>query len=369
VISNELVYQIALTQVSGIGSKLAKSLIAYCGGVEAVFKENLRSLQKIPGIGPSTIRSLSSSQTFNRAEKELKFMDRNNVSALFYLNDDYPSRLKLCPDSPILLFKKGNFSFLNKNQIAIVGTRMATNYGKTFCSNFIADLKPYDVQVISGLAYGIDIAAHKEALKNDIETIAVLGHGLDRIYPSSHKKVVEEMIEKGGGLLTEFLTETNPDRENFPKRNRIVAGVSEAIIVVEAAKKGGALITAEIANTYNRDVFAIPGKLGDIYSEGCNHLIKINKAALFTGVNDLEYLLGWEKRKIERSQIILFPDLNPLEEKIRSFFLESKKKLELEEICNELDLPASQIVPTLLNLEIKGLVRSNPGKLFELTSY
>lgn len=367
--TEKLAYQIALTLIPGIGSKLAKSLIAYCGGVEAIFVESKKALQKIPGIGPGVIKNISSASSMARAEKELTFIEKNNVSALFYLDDSYPSRLKLCPDSPILLYKKGDFSFKGKNQLAIVGTRNATDYGKAFCSKFIHDLKAYEVQIISGLAYGIDIAAHKEAIKNDIETIAVLGHGLDRIYPDAHKKVVEQMMELGGGLLTEFLTETNPDRENFPKRNRIVAGISEAIIVVEAAKKGGALITAEIANSYNRDVFAVPGKLTDTYSEGCNHLIKINKAALLSGVSDLEYLLGWEKRKIKNAQRELFPNLSPLEEKIRQLFLQSEKKLEIERICNELDLPASRIVPTLLTLEIKGLIRSNPGKLFELISF
>lgn len=367
--TQNLVHQIGLTLIPGIGSKMAKSLIAYCGGVDAVFEENKKSLQKIPGIGPGAIKNILTSTTLARAEKELKFIEKNNISALFYLDEFYPPRLKLCHDSPILLYQKGSFSFQNKNQIAIVGTRNATEYGKSFCSRFINDLKAYNVQVISGLAYGIDIAAHKEALKNGIETIAVLGHGLDRIYPASHKKVVERMLEMGGGLLTEFLTETNPDRENFPKRNRIVAGISEVIIVVEAAKKGGALITAEIANSYNRDVFAVPGKLIDTYSEGCNQLIKTNKAALLSSVSDLEYLLGWEKRKIANSQAQLFPNLNPLEERIRKLFLSFEKKMEIEKICNELDLPASQIVPTLLTLEIKGLIRSNPGKLFELISY
>ncbi len=364
--TEKLAYQIALTLIPGIGSKLAKSLIAYCGGVEAVFEESKKSLQKIPGIGPGAIKNLSTASTMARAEKELKFIEKNNISALFYLDEDYPPLLKSCGDSPILLFKKGDFSFQGKNQIAIVGTRNATDYGKRFCASFIEDLKAYEVQVISGLAYGIDISAHKESVKNGIETIAVLGHGLDRIYPALHKKVVEKMLESGGGLLSEFLTETNPDRENFPKRNRIVAGISEAVIVVEAAKKGGALITAEIANSYNRDVFAVPGKLSDTFSEGCNQLIKINKAALLSGVSDLEYLLGWEKRKIQNAQRELFPNLNPLEERIKDLFVVAKRKLEVEEICIELDLPASQIVPTLLTLEIKGLVKCNPGKIFEL---
>lgn len=367
--TEKLAYQIALNLIPGIGSKLAKSLIAYCGGVEAIFEENIRSLQKIPGIGPGAIKNISSSYTRIRAEKELEFIEKNNISALFYLDDEYPPLLRSCGDSPILLFKKGEFSFKGKNQIAIVGSRNATEYGKRFCSNFVEDLKPYNVQIISGLAYGIDITAHKESVKNGIETIAVLGHGLDRIYPAIHKKVVEKMIESGGGLLTEFLSQTNPDRENFPKRNRIVAGISEAVIVVEAAKKGGALITAEIANSYNRDVFAVPGKLGETYSEGCNHLIKINKAALLSGVSDLEYLLGWEKREIKNTQRQLFPNLNSLEGKIKDLFLDLNRKLEVEEICIELDLPASQIVPTLLTLEIKGLVKSNPGKIFELTSF
>lgn len=362
----ELAWQIALTLLPGIGSKNAKNLVAYCGGVQAVFEEKKTALSKIPGIGAKTIQSILSNKVMNRVEQELVFIEKHQISSLFYLDKNYPKLLKHCSDGPLLLFQKGNIDFKNRHQVAVVGTRNATTEGKENCKRIIKDLASHEVQIISGLAYGIDICAHKQSIQNQLPTVAVLGHGLDRIYPAIHKPIAEEMIEKGGGLITEFLSGTNPDRENFPKRNRIVAGIAEALIVVEAAKRGGALITAEIANSYNKDVFAVPGRLSDTYSEGCNNLIKINKAALYTGAADLEYLLGWKKKAKIAAQPQMFVDLTAQEQKVCDGLKSNENKMELDQLCFRLNLPVSKVIPTLLSLELKGIVKSNPGKLFEL---
>lgn len=362
----KLSLQIALTLVPGIGPKLAKSLISYCGSCEAVFSETKTALSKIPGVGFKAIQNILSQDVMGRAEKEVKFIQRNDVSPLFYLDQAYPKRLKLCEDGPLILYTKGKVEFNKRHPISIVGTRNASNYGRSFCNEFVKDLAEYNVQVISGLAYGIDIAAHKAALSHGLPTIAVLGHGLDRVYPGIHSSIAQKMCEQEGGLITEFLSETNPDRENFPKRNRIVAGICEALVVVEAAKKGGALITAEIANSYNRDVYAVPGQLGDQYSEGCNALIKTNKAALLTGVKDLEYLLGWEKTITQGIQKQVFVNLSPIETEITQVLENNGCMLELDQLCYQLNLPLRKVIPTLLELELKGVIKSNPGKLFEL---
>lgn len=361
-----LIYQIALTLVPGVGDKTAKSLIAHCGNAKAVFEENGRALRKIPGIGKKGVENILSQKALHRAEKELDFISAHNIQVKSYLDTDYPKHLKLCEDGPILLYQKGDFSFNDHHVIAVVGTRNATEYGKGFCTEFARDLSEFNVILLSGLAYGIDITAHKAALKYSIPTVGVLAHGLDRVYPSLHKPVAEKMMDARGGLITEFLSETNPDRENFPKRNRIVAGCAEAVVVVEAAKKGGALITAEIAHSYNRDVFAVPGRHVDKYSEGCNHLIKTHKAALIKGVEDLKYLLGWEEKPKSPIQSELGFELSPLEKQIQQTLQSEKNKLELDLLCYKINLPVNKVIPTLMALELKGLVKSHPGKLFEL---
>src|SRR6185436_1217929 len=318
IIDENLKYKIALTLISGVGNVIARNLVSYCGSVEGVFKESKKRLEKIPEVGPVTAEAIVKHRDFERAEKECLFIEKYKITPLFYLDKNYPSRLKNCSDAPVMLYYKGTADLNAQRIVAMVGSRSATEYGKSVTENLIADLKNIKVIIVSGLAYGIDICAHKAALKNEMETIGVLAHGLDRVYPGLHKSIAEKMIGHGG-LLTEYLTETNPDKENFPQRNRIVAGISDAVIIIEAAKKGGALITAEIANNYNRDVFAVPGKLNDIYSEGCNHLIKINKAALIESSKDIEYIMGWEEKQIKKvksSQRNLFVELNPEEKSL-----------------------------------------------------
>lgn len=366
-LEQQRLYEIAITLIPGIGDKMAKTLIAHCGSAEAVFKEKKMALTKIPGIGSKTAEQVVGQTILSRAEEEFEFIQKKEITSLFFLDEDYPQRLKMCEDAPVMLYYKGNAD-LNKRQIiSIVGTRNATSYGVDFCKEFIQELKTYNPLVISGLAYGIDICAHKESLKNGVPTVGVLAHGLDRIYPALHTNVADQMVENGG-LITEFLSETNPDRENFPKRNRIVAGMSDAVIVVEAAIKGGALITAEIANSYNREVFAVPGNLKSTFSEGCNHLIKINKAALLESVKDLEYILGWKERETNVSpQIPLFPDLSADEEKLVQLFKQAPGyKMQLEELCLKSGFTVSKLLQILMTLELKGVVKNYPGKVFGL---
>ena len=363
----DLLYKIALTFIPHIGDVLAKNLISYCGSEESVFKKKREHLKKIPGIGNVIADAVLAGKeaALQRAEKEIKFIEKYKIEVLFYTDKNYPSRLKHCSDSPLLLYYKGNADLNNQKIVGIVGTRKASLYGKQFCEELVEKLSKHDVLIVSGLAYGIDICAHKESLKNNLQTIGVLAHGLDRIYPDVHKPIAEEMI-KSGGLLTEFPSKTNPDRENFPKRNRIVAGMCDAIVVVETAKRGGALITAEIANSYNRDVFALPGRIKDQYSEGCNFLIKTHKASLIESASDIEYLLRWENRENNKSvQKQLFKELTIEEKKIVEI-LEKEGKIGIDSIALKSQMPMSQTAGVLLTLEMSGIVKSLPGKLYEL---
>ncbi len=359
---------IALSLQPGLGPVTTRNLVAYCGSVEEVFRQKKNLLVKIPGIGVQTALQLAKHNMFERAEEELKFVKQHDVRVLFYTDLDYPHRLQHCADAPVLLYFKGTVSLNNPRTIAIVGTRSATEYGKLFTEKFIADLKSHDVTIVSGLAYGIDICAHKAAYRNEIPTIGVVAHGLDRIYPPPHKNFAVKMTERGG-LLTEYPAMTIPDRENFPSRNRIVAGISDATVVVEAAGKGGALITADIANSYNRDVFAVPGRVVDNFSSGCNEFIRQNRAALITSASDLLDMMGWaDEKKAEESSVpkqrSLFIQLEPEEEKL--CLLLGEGKCDADTLSWKSTMPLSKINSMLLQLEIKGAVKSLPGKMYQL---
>ncbi|MEN8124723.1 MAG: DNA-processing protein DprA [Bacteroidota bacterium] len=363
---NNIIYYLALQSAGGIGDINAKKLIAHCGSAKAVFKEKKTILEKIPGVGKSVIQGLKNKKLFINAEKEITFIQKNNISVFPFLDDAYPEKLKHCIDGPILLFQKGNINLKNQKIISIVGTRQMTNYGKAFLEEFISDLKKHNPVIISGLAYGVDIFTHKLAIKNSIQTIAVLAHGLDMIYPKINTKEAKKMIENGG-LITDFWSNTNPDRENFVKRNRIVAGISEATIVIESAAKGGSLITADIANSYNRDVFAVPGRTSDQFSIGCNQLIKSNKAAMITSVKDLEYILNWKLDKEHKPRSIqkqLFVELTDEEKKVFKYLLKEGKQ-SLDIIALHCKFPIQKTATILFNLEMKGVVKPIPGKLFE----
>ncbi len=366
-LNQELIYKVGLTLIPSVGPVIAKKLIAYCNGVEAVFRESRQNLMKIPGVGRQTADAIVNQKVLSAAEFEISFMQQNGVKALFYQDESYPFRLKHCADSPILLYSKGDVDYNKSKIISIVGTRMATEYGISWCQEFIRELKGHDVIVVSGLAYGIDICAHKACLDYGIDTVAVLGHGLDRIYPTVHSKMAQQIAESGA-LLTEFETGIEPVRENFPKRNRIVAGIADATIVVEARRRGGALITAGLANSYNRDVFALPGNIQAKSSMGCNFLIKTNQAHLIESVKDLEYIMSWDTENIKDDtvQTELFISLTKEEEEILGA-LATKDKLAIDVLSLMVQQPVSKLVQGLLQLELKGLVKSLPGKVYKRT--
>ncbi|OOQ56888.1 DNA-processing protein DprA [Mucilaginibacter pedocola] len=359
-------HQIALTFVKQIGPVLAKSMLSQFGDAEQIFRLSKSSLTRARGIGEKRVEGADFDEALRRAEKELDFIEKNNIDVLFYTDARYPKRLKSCHDSPLLLYSRGNANLNMLRVINIVGTRNATDYGKQLCRQLVDELQEYNILIVSGLALGIDVAAHKECLRAGVPTVGVLGHGHDRLYPSQNRGTAEKMLENGG-LLTEYPSGTLPDRENFPQRNRIVAGMADATIVVEAALKGGALITAEIANSYNRDVFAFPGRLGDEYSEGCNFLIRNNKAQLLTCVADLAYSLGWEKNsdmKPAPEQLMLPIDLSTGERAIYDIIRENKSPLAIDDLSVKANMPVSQLAMALLDMELQGFIRSLPGKTY-----
>lgn len=364
----DILDKIALTKIKGIGPKLSRNLLNHCDSVDVIFNSSKKELLSIPGIGPSAVESILSKSYLKEAEAELEFIQKHHIEVLWIEDDKYPRRLHNCEDAPILLYYKGNADLNPFRTVSIVGTRNATPYGKRICEQLIDGLSALDVQVVSGLAYGIDVMAHRHSVKQQIPTIGVLGHGLDRIYPAVHREIASKMLAHGG-LLTEFPSGTNPDRPNFPMRNRIIAGLSDVTIVVEAAMKGGALITAEIANSYNRDVCAFPGSIEQEYSAGCNYLIKTNRAHLIRNIDDLCYLMDWESipSKTEKQLVIAPSDLSRDEQKVHKFLADQElEQSTIDQIANHCDWPQSKLAIILLEMEIKGLLLSLPGKIFKL---
>lgn len=362
----DLLFTLALLKVEGIGDITAKKLIANLGSPEEVFKAKNSQLAKIDGIGATLINKLQKPNIFKEAEKELQFIQKENINVLYYQDSLYPERLKQCFDAPVLLFTAGNINLENRKIISIVGTRQITSQGIDFCKKLIADLVPLNPIIVSGYAYGVDIVAHQAAIEKGLQTIGVLAHGLNQIYPKTHKKYMSKM-EKNGGFMTEFWSTSNPDRENFVKRNRIVAGISEATIVIESAEQGGSLLTANMANEYNRDVFAVPGRTTDKYSQGCNLLIKTNKAQLITNATDLIYHLNWDLKK-DTSKAIqkqLFISLDN-EEQLIYDYLQKLNKEHLDIIALDCQMPVFKLSSLLLNMELKGVIRPLPGKYFEI---
>ncbi|MCK9207101.1 MAG: DNA-processing protein DprA [Salinivirgaceae bacterium] len=357
---------LALWAVPGIGSITSRKLIAYAGGIQEIFRLKKPELQKIPGIGPLLAENIIQTECFKKADEALAFAEKYKIQIQTVFDEDYPYRLKQCEDAPLILFTKGQPIETTKKYVAMVGTRSGTSYGKDFCERWITSLaeRGHDAIIVSGLAYGIDIAAHKAALHHQLGTIGVLAHGLDTLYPVQHRKIAAEMLEKGG-LVTEFFPGTFPDKNNFVRRNRIIAGLSDAIIVVESDVTGGALITAELANSYSRDVFAVPGRAGDKYSSGCNKLIKSNRAALIETVEDLEYQMGWQT-ETKPTQKQLFIEFTPEETKIMDLF-NTQPQLNIDEISRLSELSMPKVSALLLNLEFAGAVKCLPGKIFYRT--
>lgn len=360
----DLFYLLALLKVDGVGDIMAKKLLNHFGNAESILKAKTKEIAGIDGVGAVLLKNIKDKTIFEKADKEFEFLKADGINTSFFQDENYPDRLKHCIDAPVLIFSSGNIDLNKKKIISIVGTRQITSYGTEFCRKLIEDLVPLDPVIVSGFAYGVDIVAHQLAMENNLQTIGVLAHGLNQIYPRTHKKYMAKM-EENGGFMTEFWSSSNPDKEKFVRRNRIVAGMSEATIVIESADRGGSLITANMANDYNRDVFAVPGRVTDKYSQGCNNLIKTQKANVLTSAADLVYILNWDVEKRAKTvQKQLFVELDPVEQKIYDFLLKNGKEL-LDIIAVQCDFPVFRISGILLNMELKGVIRPLPGKLFE----
>ena len=362
----DLLYTLALQNIPNIGDITAKRLIGHCGSAEAVLKESSKNLLKINGIGTVITQALSGAQYLKVAEDELQFIEKEGLKVFYFKDADYPEKLKHCIDGPILLFQSGNVNLKQKHIISIVGTRKITNSGVAFCEKLVETLAVYNPTIVSGFAYGTDITAHKAALKHKLQTIGCLAHGFHTIYPKVHKKYMTQ-IEAHGGFFSEFWSSDTFDKTNFLKRNRVIAGLSEATIVIESAKKGGSLVTADIANSYNREVFAVPGRTTDSLSEGCNNLIKHQRALMLTTPLDVPYILGWdlEEKQKPAVQKQLFVELNP-EEKTIYNYLTGNDKQQLDMIAIHCEIPIYKVASILLDMELKGVIRPLPGKLFEV---
>ena len=360
----ELFSILALQKVELVGDIVAKKLLNHFEKASAIFSAKANILTSIDGIGSILVKNLKDKSIFQKAEAELKFIQDNHIDVHFYKHNSYPDKLKHCFDAPILLFSTGNINLKQTKIISIVGTRQVTSHGAEFCRNLIAEIAPLNPIIVSGFAYGVDIVAHQAAMEHNLQTIGVLAHGLNQIYPASHKKYCKKM-EENGGFMTEFWSNSNPDKENFVKRNRIVAGMTEATIVIESAERGGSLITASLANDYNRDVFAVPGRITDKYSLGCNNLIKTQKANLLTSAADLIYMLNWDIKESKKGvQKQLFVDLLPDEQKVYDYLLQNGTE-EMDVIALECQFPIYLLSGMLLNMELKGVIRPLAGKKFE----
>lgn len=366
---DQIIYQIAISKIKGIGDASTKALVAYLGGVEAIFTEGAKALKKVPGINNKAMVILGGrNDAIEKAKKEVEFITKNNIETTFYLDKSYPLRLRECSDAPLLLYTNSSTSLNPAKAISIVGTRRCTPYGTEMTQQIISEIAQYypDVLIVSGLAYGVDIVAHRNAIKQGLPTIGILAHGLDNVYPGAHIKTAKKMQENGG-LLTEFPQKTRPIPENFVKRNRIVAGMSDATIVVESAQRGGSLITASIAASYNREVFAVPGYSTEPLSAGCNRLIKTNQAAMIESVSDLEYLLGWSRNENKKraQQTKLLIDLTE-EEQLVFDYLEQEGKTHINPISIVCKLPMSKLMPILVNMEFNGFLNCYPGGMYQL---
>lgn len=365
--TDKLLYQIGLTMINGIGGILARQLLNAFGDAESVFKEKRQSLERVPGIGTLLAEEIKRPEVLQRAEKEISFMEKAQITPLLLEDRDYPERLKECPDAPLVLYYKGKANLNVPHVLSIVGTRHATPYGQESVEHLLEGLQSFypDILIISGLAYGIDIKAHRSALACHFPTVGVLAHGLDRIYPSVHRQTAVSMLEEGG-LLTDFPSGTEPERVNFLKRNRIIAGLSDATIVIESARKGGSLVTADIAFSYNREIFAFPGRNNDLYSAGCNELIRKNKAGLITSAEDLIEALGWQNqiRKTPKQAELFFDD-SPEVQQILGL-LQEHKELHINQLSKYAQTPLPQLSLLLFDLEMNGRIKTLPGNMYAL---
>lgn len=371
---DSLFHELALTLLPGIGPQLTRQLMSYGGSAKNVLMMPPGKLRRIPGVGDATIKILTGPErekALKQAETDLKKADKTGVEIIFYTSKRFPTRLKLIPDAPAILYYQGTADLNAPKTVALVGTRQATDYGREQTDRIVKGLVPHRPLVVSGLAYGIDIMAHRAALQEGLDTVGVMATGIDVLYPAAHRKTAEKMREQGG-LLTEFPFGTPPDRYNFPARNRIIAGMCDGTVVVEAASKGGALITAELALSYDRDVLAVPGNLGSAASAGCNALIKSNKAALYQDPEDLEQLLNWDAALHQSGKFKQVPSYSADDFTADEFTLITTlaaaqgRELHMDELAWKAELPIHAVASLLLPLEFRGVLRAMPGKKFAL---
>ncbi len=365
--NSDYLYYIALNAIPAVGPVFAKNLIRHCGSAEAIFKEKKSNLLKIPGIGEKLVQNILNKEFLDQALKQLKLCKKLQIDLLSYQDEAYPLRLKHYKDAPVLLYTKGNIDFNAQRTLAVVGTRNADEYGIEQTEKLIRDLSKYGVQIISGMAYGIDITAHRTALTEGLSTLGILGHGLDMLYPAQHKKVAEKM-QQSGGLVSEFAIGKGPEREHFPMRNRLIAGMSDVLVIIQSRKKGGSMITADLAFGYNKDIFALPGRVDDEFSEGCNLLIKSQKAALIQSADDIALAMMWEKKENQKNrttQRSLFVSLTESQKKIYALFSKNKK-LSIDEISYALGIKGSELAGDLLEMELQGIVKTLPGNRIKI---
>ncbi len=362
---NDLLYKIAITKIPKVGAVTAKNLISYCGGAKGVFNTSRKALLRIPGIGEQLANAILAQNVLEEAEQELTYIEQHNVKVLYYLDENYPSRLKPYSDSPPILYYKGTSDLNTARIVGIVGTRKASVHGRAICEEIVSELQAYNVIVVSGLAYGIDVTAHRQCVKLNMETLGILGSGLGRIYPAQHQQVAIEMV-KNGGILTEYTHNEGPDREHFPARNRIIAGLCDALIVVETDTKGGSIISAHKALDYNKELFAVPGRAKDKLSKGCNLLIKHNKAMLIESGEDVAVAMNWDKTTDTKAiQKQLFIELNEQERQIMDL-MKAKETISVDILSYRAKVSTGKLAAVLLELELKGLIKSLPGKQYIL---
>ncbi len=359
---NSLLYKIAVTKIPNIGAVSGKTVISYCGGAEEIFNTPKKQLLKIPGIGPTNAKYILHGNALKDAEKELKHIIKHKIDVFYFLDDNYPKRLSPFHDAPIILYFKGNADLNHYRNVGIVGTRKVSPNGEIITEQLVKDLAIYNPFIISGLAHGVDGVAHKTSVNSGIPTIGVLGHGLNQIYPPQHRSLADKMIENGG-ILTEHGFLADPEKMHFPMRNRIIAGLSDAIIVVETANKGGSIITAKYGNNYNKDVFAIPGRIGDKTSKGCNLLIKSHQAALLESAKDIGYIMRWDEADKQNRQTELFIELDDNEKALMDC-LKKNESIGIDQLTFQMKSTPSNMASLLLTLEFKGLVKPLPGKRF-----
>lgn len=366
-------YTLALTRMAGFNFQTALHLYRSLGGGKAVYDHRHDIREVVPDCSDRMVELLTDwDESLARADREMEFIERHHVKVITLANEDYPQRLAECPDAPIVLFYLGNASLNQCRVVSMVGTRHSTAYGQDLIRHFMSDLRQLvpDVLVVSGLAYGVDICAHRQALSHGFQTVGVLAHGLDDLYPHRHRETAKEMLSQGG-LLTEYMSETRADKLNFVKRNRIVAGMADATILVESAAKGGGLITARIAQDYDRAVFSFPGAVGAPYSEGCNQLIRDNGAALITSADDFVKAMGWEtdavlqRAKAEGIERTLFPNLSD-DERLVVQILDESGDMQQNQLAVKTNIPIGQLTAMLFQLEMKGVVKPLAGGTFHL---